>query len=89
MENPYEDYFSHTDVSKISFKEVKLDSKLCEITTSNGDKYLIDDFHIQMLYDHQIDALHWLLEQHASGRGSLLGDEMGLGKTISTLSLLS
>ena len=89
INRPYEDFFCHADATKFYGSRVKTKNKLWEIETSNGKKYLIEDFHIQLLYDHQIDGLHWLLEQHSSGRGSLLGDEMGLGKTIQTLSLLS
>jgi DNA excision repair protein ERCC-6 len=84
-----DDFFCHSDFTKFYGNKSKKNNKYREIETSTGDKYQIDDFHIQLLYDHQIDALHWLLEQHSSNRGSLLGDEMGLGKTITTLSLLS
>jgi len=41
------------------------------------------------LMQHQVVALHWLLQQHSHKRGSILADEMGLGKTISTIALLA
>ena len=89
INQPHDDFFTHADFTKFYGNRSKTKNKFREIETSNLDKYLIEDFHVQLLYDHQIDGLHWLLEQHSSNRGSLLGDEMGLGKTITTLSLLS
>lgn len=89
IDKPYNDFFCHSDFSKFYGDKKKTEARLFEIQTSNGKTYKINDFHMQMLYDHQIEALHWLLEQHSAKRGSLLGDEMGLGKTIITLSLLS
>lgn len=89
MNHKADDFFCYSDFTKFYGHKTKTENKFREIETSSGDKYLIEDFHVQLLYDHQIDALHWLLEQHSSDRGSLLGDEMGLGKTITTLSLLS
>jgi SNF2 family DNA or RNA helicase len=41
------------------------------------------------LLQHQKEGLNWLIDQHASGRGSILADEMGLGKTISAIAILS
>lgn len=89
LSHPHDDFFSHADFTKYYGQKSSGQEKYCEIETSLGDKYQIDDFYLQLLYDHQIDALHWLLEQHSANRGSLLGDEMGLGKTITSLSLLS
>ena len=89
MNQQNDDFFSHIDFTKFSGHKSKVSNKIREIETSNGDKYYINDYNIQLLYEHQIEGLHWFLEQHSFGRGSLLGDEMGLGKTITTLSLLS
>ena len=89
MSQQIDDFFSHANFSKFNGHKTRVTNKFREIETSNGNKYLINDFNIQLLYDHQIEGLHWFLEQHSAGRGSLLSDEMGLGKTITSLSLLS
>ncbi|CAI2380201.1 unnamed protein product [Moneuplotes crassus] len=89
MDQTEDDFFCHSDFSKFYGSKAKINNQMCEVKTSNGDTYYIEEFLLQLLYDHQIDGLHWLLEQHSSNRGSLLGDEMGLGKTITSLSLLS
>ena len=37
---------------------------------------------------YQVEGLKWLVKQHDSGAGGILGDEMGLGKTLQVLSFL-
>lgn len=41
------------------------------------------------LRDYQLTGLRWLVSQHDSGAGSILGDEMGLGKTLQVISFLA
>ena len=38
--------------------------------------------------EYQIEGLKWLVKQHDSGVGGVLGDEMGLGKTLQCISFL-
>lgn len=41
------------------------------------------------LYDHQRDALAWLVFLQRCGIGGILADDMGLGKTVSVLALVA
>ncbi|EKX46521.1 hypothetical protein GUITHDRAFT_70514 [Guillardia theta CCMP2712] len=40
------------------------------------------------MHPYQLDGLKWLVNQHDTGAGGILGDEMGLGKTLQVISLL-
>jgi SNF2 family DNA or RNA helicase len=57
--------------------------------TCNRKVYYLNKLFYSDLYEHQVLALHWLLEQHSNNMGSILADEMGLGKTISAIALLT